>query len=361
MAALRAATDDWAHGRVDPATLDAPVDRMRAAYAQIVGSAATDVTLAGSVSQVVGMVAASLPVGARVLAAEGDFASVLFPFMADGRLDVTLVPLEGLLDAVRPGIDLVAVSAVQSSDGRVMDLDALARAARDAGAKTLVDASHAAGWLPMRARDFDVVVSAAYKWLTAPRGIALAAVNPRATWLRPVNASWYGTDEPWNNLYGPPMHLSATARRFDTSPPWQLVEAGAVALELLAGLRRSDVRDYSVGLANHFREAVGMSASNTTIVSVKGVDPKQLAAGRRARIGPGRSVAAVVLPVQRPQRRGACRSRAAGARRGVGECWADSPRSAGPPLRRCHFYRQIRHLPGMTALREMSDWRRQPL
>ena len=290
VAALRTATDDWAHGRVDPSALDAPVDRMRAAYAQIVGSAAADVTLAGSVSQVVGMVAASLPAGTRVLAADGDFASVLFPFMADGRLDVTLVPLEGLLDAVRPGIDLVTVSAVQSSDGRVTDLDALARAARDAGAKTLVDASHAAGWLPMRARDFDVVVSAAYKWLTAPRGIALAAIHPRATWLRPVNASWYGTDAPWNNLYGPEMRLSTAARRFDTSPPWQLVEAGAVALELHAGLRRRDVRDYSVGLANHFRDAIGMAPSNSTIVSVKGVDPRLLAdAGIRAAGRGGRS------------------------------------------------------------------------
>lgn len=288
--ALHAAADDWAQGCVDPSALDVPVDRMRAAYAQIVGSAATDIALAGSVSQVVGMVAASLPVGARVLAAEGDFASVLFPFMADGRLDVTLVPLERLLDEVRPGIDLVAVSAVQSSDGRVMDLGALARAARDAGAKTLVDASHAAGWLPMRARDFDVVVSAAYKWLTAPRGIALAAIHPHATWLRPVSASWYGTDAPWNNLYGPSMRLSSTARRFDTSPPWQLVEAGAVALELLAGLPRAAVRDYSVGLANHFREEVGMAPSNTTIVSLTGVDPRQLAdAGVRVSGRGGRS------------------------------------------------------------------------
>ncbi len=278
--ALRAAVDDWASGRVDPSALDLPVDRMRAAYARIVGAEATDVTLAGSVSQVVGMVAASLPVGSRVLAAEGDFASVLFPFMADGRLNVTLVPIEGLLDAVRPGVDLVAVSAVQSSDGRVVDLDALANAARLAGAKTLIDGSHAAGWLPIRARDFDVVVSAAYKWLMAPRGIALAAVNPRATWLRPVNASWYGTDDPWNSLYGPPMHLSATARRFDTSPPWQLVEAGAVALELLAGLNRREVQGYSVGLANQFRDAMGMPPSDTVIVSLTGVDPRLLADAR---------------------------------------------------------------------------------
>lgn len=276
-AALRSAVDDWVNGKVDPYALDAPVDRMRAAYARIVGAHADDVALAGSVSQLVGMVAASLPQGSRVLAAEGDFASVLFPFMGDGRLDVTLVPIEGLLDAIRPGVDLVAVSAVQSSDGRVMDLDSLALAARLAGAKTLVDVSHGAGWLPMHARDFDVVVCAAYKWLMAPRGLAFAAVHPRATWLRPVNASWYGAQDRWNSLYGPAMNMSTTARRFDTSPPWQLVEAGAVALEFLAGLRRTDVQRYSVGLANQFREAMGMPASDTAIVSVSGVDPRTLA------------------------------------------------------------------------------------
>lgn len=296
VAALRGAADDWALGRTDPSALDGPVDRMRAAYAKLVGAKSADVTLAGSVSQVVGMVAASLPAGARVVAAEGDFASVLFPFMADGRLDVTLVPIERLVDAVRPGVDLVAVSAVQSSDGRVVDLAALAQAARAAGAKTVVDVSHAAGWLPMKARDFDVVVGAAYKWLTAPRGIALAAIHPRATWLRPVNASWYGADRPWESLYGPPMNLSTSARRFDTSPPWQLVEAGAVALEFLASLDIRETHAYSVGLANEFRAAMGMAPGASTIVAVEGADAHALAdVGVRASARGGRARLAFYL------------------------------------------------------------------
>ena len=128
--------------------MDPAVDRMRAAYATLVGADAEDVTLAGSVSQVVGMVAASLPDGARVLAVRNDFASVLFPFLSDPRLQVTLVELDDLVDAIRPGIDLVAVSAVQSCDGRVADLTGIALASRLAGVKTLIDVSHAAGWLP---------------------------------------------------------------------------------------------------------------------------------------------------------------------------------------------------------------------
>ncbi len=291
--ALRAATDAWEAGALDLAAIDGAVDRMRIAYAALVGAEPTDVALAGSTSQVVGMVAASLADGARVVIADGDFASVCFPFLADPRLDVHVVPLERIVAETRAGVDLVAVSAVQSSDGRVADLTGLAMAARVAGVRTLVDASHAAGWLPLHARDFDVVVTSAYKWLTAPRGIALAAVHPDASWVRPVTASWYGADEPWASLYGPPMRLSATSRRLDTSPPWQIVEAGAVALEGLVAQGVDSIYRHSVSLANEFRASLDMAASTSAIVAVDDVDPLALreagirasARGGRARFG----------------------------------------------------------------------------
>lgn len=293
--ALHGAADDWAVAATDPSALDPCVERMRAAFATLVGASAADIALAGSVSQVVGMVAASLPDGARVLAAEHDFGSVIFPFLADPRLDVTLVPIEALPDAVVPGVDLVAVSAVQSSDGRVTDLAALATAARAAGARTVVDMSHGAGWLPIDARDFDVVAAAGYKWLTSPRGLAFAAIRHEAYngpggWLRPVNASWYGADRPWESLYGPRWNASRTARRFDTSPPWLLVEAGAVALELLAAQPVREVNDYAIGLANQFREGIGLAPSNSAILSVTGVRAEELArAGVRASSRDGRT------------------------------------------------------------------------
>ncbi|WP_062462530.1 aminotransferase class V-fold PLP-dependent enzyme [Demequina soli] len=290
-AALRRATRAWEQGTLDPAALDGSVDRMRAAFATLVGAGGPqDVALAGSTSQVVGMVAASLPDGARVVVAEGDFASVPLPFVHDPRLEVRVVPLARIVPETLLGADLVAVSAVQSADGAVVDLDALAMAARVSGARTLVDASHAAGWMTMRARDLDVVVASAYKWLGAPRGIALAAVRPEASWVRPVNASWYGADAPWASLYGHDIALSATARRLDTSPPWQLVEAGAVALELLVAQGVEAIGRHSVGLADAFRERVGMAPGASPIVSVAGVDPCALArAGVRAAARGGRA------------------------------------------------------------------------
>ncbi|NTV40063.1 MAG: aminotransferase class V-fold PLP-dependent enzyme [Demequinaceae bacterium] len=288
VAALHMAAAAWGTAACDPVGIDAVVHRARTAYATIVGSRARDVAIAGSVSQVVGMVAASLPAGARVLAMEDDFTSVLFPFLADPRLTVELVPFERLVDSVRQGVDLVAASAARSNDGRVLDLGALAEAARESGTRTLVDVSQSAGWLPMDATQFDVVVAGGYKWLMTPRGVAFAAVRPEASWVRPVLASWYGADDPWSALYGAPLRLSADARRLDTSPAWQIMEAAAVSLETLAALDVREVNAYSVGLANDLRGALRLAPSNSAIVSVPGDAAAVAAAGVAASARDGR-------------------------------------------------------------------------
>jgi selenocysteine lyase/cysteine desulfurase len=275
VAALRRAADLWASGRCENDAWAGWVERSRAAFGSLVGVNADHVTLAGTASHVVGMAAASLAPGSRVLCVADDFNSVLGPFQADPRLRVTLVPYEQLIDAIVPGIDMVAVSAVRSNDGRVLDLNALAEAARLAGARTLVDATHGTGWLPIDAARFDVVVVAAYKWLLCPRGISFAAISPNATWLRPIYANWSATDNPWGSLYGPELRLSDTARRFDSSPPWPLLEPTAISLELLASVGPARLGEHSVGLANAFRDALGLPESNSAIVSIPG-DPRPL-------------------------------------------------------------------------------------
>jgi len=270
VAALRRAADTWASGACQTDAWAGWVERSRAAYGQLVGVEADRVALAGTAAHVVGMTAASLPAGARVLCVEDDFTSVTGPFLADPRLRVTMVPFELLLDSIVPGVDLVAVSAVRSNDGRVLDLAAFAEAAATVGARTLVDATHGTGWLSLDASRFDVVVSAAYKWLLCPRGISFAAVREDADWLRPVYANWSATDDPWGSLYGPSLPLSDSARRFDSSPPWPLLESTALSLELLAEVGVERLGEHSVGLANAFRAELGMAESNSAIVSLPG-------------------------------------------------------------------------------------------
>ena len=90
----------------------------------MLGRDPSEVATGSQASQFVGLVAASLRPRSVVLAAEEDFTSVLFPFLR-ADLDVRLVPLDRLVDSITSEVDLVAVSAVQSADGRLIDLAAL--------------------------------------------------------------------------------------------------------------------------------------------------------------------------------------------------------------------------------------------
>lgn len=261
---------DWRAGALHAPSFDGEVDRCRTAYASLVGIDPSRVAIASQVSVVAGLVAGSTPAGSTVLCAEGDFTSVLFPFLADPDIRVRLVPLDSLIDSVGDDVDLVAVSVAQSSNGTLLDLDALADAADRAGTRTFLDATQAAGWAEFDADRFDVTVCHGYKWLCSPRGAAFMTVNASGDeWLHPRDAGWYAGDDPWASIYGSPLRLAPDARRFDVSPPWFSFAAAAPTLEALAEVGVATIGRHSVGLANAFRERVGLEPSNSAIVSVR--------------------------------------------------------------------------------------------
>lgn len=192
--AFAAATSDWARGVCTPDLYDEAVERSRSAFTSLVGVPVEWVATGSLVSPLVGLVAAALPDGAKVLCAENEFTSVLFPFLAhsDHESSVTSVPLEELIDRIDSSVDLVAVSHVQSADGRVCDLASLSSACHRHGVASLVDATQSAGWHPIDATSVDYLVVGAYKWLMSPRGTSLMSVNPAAKFtLRPLYANWY--------------------------------------------------------------------------------------------------------------------------------------------------------------------------
>ena len=271
--ALNEAIGTWGAGRAEAAGYDELVNRARQRFASLVGTTPERVAIGNQVSTFTALVATALPDGARVLAAEEDFTSVLFPFLAhaDRGVQVKTVPLASLVDAIGPGVDLVAVSAVQSADGRLVPggLEALASAAARHGCLTYVDATQAVGWLPFDADRFDFVSCAAYKWLLSPRGTAFGVVRPeRLGMLRPLYAGWYAGDDPWTSIYGPPLRLAKDARRLDISPAW-LAWAGTVpALELLAEVGIAAIHRHDLALANALRGRLGLAAGDSAIVTV---------------------------------------------------------------------------------------------
>ncbi|GAA2782836.1 aminotransferase class V-fold PLP-dependent enzyme [Saccharopolyspora taberi] len=266
--AVSRAVSRWAAGLDRSTDFDDAIATARAAYGRLVGFPAERVAIGASVSQLIGLVAGSLPDGARVLVAAGDFKSVSFPFAAHQDRGVTVTEVDlAEIPARAAEFDVVAVSVVQSADGRFVDLDAL-RAARSASTRVLLDATQAAGWTPLRLDWADWVVAAGYKWLLAPRGAAWMAVRADAP-LRPGNANWYAAEDPWASTYGLPLRLAGDARALDLSPTWFSQVGAAVSMSWLAGLDLAEVAAHCTGLADRLREGLGMAPAGSAIVSVE--------------------------------------------------------------------------------------------
>jgi selenocysteine lyase/cysteine desulfurase len=265
--ALQEALADWQGGRTTWEPWGESTERAREAFARLTSVEATQVAIGANVSTLVGLVACSLPAGARVVVPDVEFTSNLWPFVTAGH-DVRTVPAHRLAEAIDASTDVVAFSAVQSATGEVADLDALATAARHHGALTVVDATQATGWLPFDASRFDAVASSAYKWLVSPRGTAFLALAPGLLErITPAAAGWYAGEDVHGSYYGLPMRLARTARRLDVSPAWFSWVGTAPALELFERIGIDAIHGHDVALANRYREARGLPPSNSAIVS----------------------------------------------------------------------------------------------
>lgn len=284
---LQAALRTWRHGSRSWEEWGESTERARAAFARLVGVATGDVAVGSTVSELVGLIAAALPDGARVVVPDVEFTSNLFPWLvhADRGVEVRTVPADRVAESVDRRTSVVALSAVQSATGEVADLDTVSAAARDVGALVVVDATQAVGWLPVDASRVDALVCAGYKWLMSPRGSAFLTLGTRLRErLRPLNAGWYAGEDVHGSYYGPPLRLAEDARRFDVSPAWFSWVGTAPTLELVERIGVEQIRTYDVALANRFRAGLGLPPGDSAIVSasVPDAEPRLARAGVRA-------------------------------------------------------------------------------
>ncbi|WP_046775408.1 aminotransferase class V-fold PLP-dependent enzyme [Streptomyces yangpuensis] len=257
------------------------VNRARASFARLVGVDADRVAVGSAVATHVGLVAASLPSGAEVLCPEDDFASVINPFVVRDDLKVRFAPLESLAEAVGPDTALVSLSAVQSADGRKADLAAVRAATAAHGARMLVDASQAAGWLPFDATPYDYTVTVGFKWLLGVRGASFLTVSQEAQEaLTPLHAGWVAAESMWDAVYGPMPELAASARRFDESPAFLAYHAAEVSLALFERIGIEAVHAHDTALAARYRAGLASLGhepvpGDAAIVSVPGLAGRQ--------------------------------------------------------------------------------------
>ncbi|MFF3646864.1 aminotransferase class V-fold PLP-dependent enzyme [Streptomyces sp. NPDC002564] len=272
----RLATEN-AEGRPGGAGDFEAVDAARAAFARLVGVDPGRVATGGSVAVHAGLIAGSLPPGAEVLVPEGEFASIVNPFVLRGDLKMRYVPLAELAGAVTPTTALVSFSAVQSADGRTADLAAVRAAAAAHGARTLLDATQAAGWLPLDANAYDYTLTGAFKWLLCPRGVSFLTVREEAQdSLAPLHGGWLAAADTWNSTYGPLDRLAPDARRFDEPTAFLAYHGAAAALTLVEEVGVAAIHAHDTALAARYRR--GLAALGHTpvpgdspVVSVPGL------------------------------------------------------------------------------------------
>lgn len=269
--ALTQAVSTWHTATGDPHHWSQAVETTRTHFAHLISAPTNDITLGASTSQTVGTIAASLPDGAHILVPEGEFTSTTFPFHthADRGLTVRTAPLHALAEHITPTTDLVAFSPVQSSTGALAPTEQILTAARTHHTLVLADATQAAGWLPLDATRFDALVCSAYKWLMAPRGLALAYLSPALrTRLRPTNAGPMADATPATAFYRDHFEPAPTARAFDLSPNWFAAVAAAPALELLLQQGVERVHAHNTRLADRLRAHLGQPPAHSAITTV---------------------------------------------------------------------------------------------
>lgn len=262
--ALAEAMDHALSGDFDWSTWDAAVDRTRAMFAQLCGVDPSTVATVGSLAEAAATVARGRPPGVALLG-DDEFQSLLLPFLAEASRD-SARPTElatraegqsrtdALLDRLRPGVELVAVSETTTHDGELVDIGAIKARAAEVGAELLVNLTQSLGAKPAPAGTAapDYLAAHGYKWLLAPRGAAWlhAAPTARAD-LRSIAPGWK-TAEGARGLFGGSPLASEGLKRCDISQAWLPFIGAEAALGLIGALDLSVVEQHALDLADRF-------------------------------------------------------------------------------------------------------------
>jgi len=169
-------------------------------------------------------------------------------------------PATDLTDDLIAALDrrtaLVAVGSVQYATGSRIDVARLQRAAKQVGARLVVDATQAAGALPIDAASWnaDVVVSSGYKWLGGHGGVALAVMAPSLLERMPPLPGWMGAPAPFD-FDATQILLADDARRYTQSTMSYVSMAGlTAALDQLHGLGEANIEAHARRLAERLLE-----------------------------------------------------------------------------------------------------------
>jgi selenocysteine lyase/cysteine desulfurase len=253
---------------IAPDDFTVPVDQLRGAFAGLLGvpEDADGIAITPSVSYGLSTAAANLHLerGQVAVVLDQQFPSDVYPWEQvahrhGGSLHAVARPADDdwtaavLADLDRLGdqVGLVAVPPCHWIDGGVVDLVAVAAAAREVGAAVAVDVCQWLGAVPfdVAAVRPDFVAGATYKWLCGPYSLGFLWAAPDRRDGEPIEHGWTARSNShclaclaeYSDEYHP------GARRYDVGEVanFTLVPAALAAAEVVAGWDPAVVADHS--------------------------------------------------------------------------------------------------------------------
>jgi selenocysteine lyase/cysteine desulfurase len=173
--------------------------------------------------------------GDNIVIPRDEFPSNSLPWLAQSSrgVDVRQVDIRqaenaetALLDAMDDRTRILAVSAVQWTDGFRLDLASLGQHCHEHGVLFFVDAIQQLGALQLDVADahIDFLAADAHKWLLGPEGIAVFYSSAKAReQLKLLQVGWHMLENHWNFSGNTPA--TTTARRFEAGSPNTLGQA----------------------------------------------------------------------------------------------------------------------------------------
>lgn len=250
-------TEPWAR-------FDEVADRLRRQFATLIGASSEQIALLPDMSTVAYQAASVQRWRGRrrrVLLAGSDWPGIAHVWLAQQVRGCEVITVDTpdspqALDNFRSVLDdrtaVVCAPLVTWRDGLRLPIKQLASAAHEVGARLFVDASHAAGVLPVDIQDLgcDFLATTTSTYLLGLPGLALLYVRHPTGGPRPTLTGRNGRRNP--HAFDPfTLDWPATARRFETDT--RAIAAAYTALagiEAIGRLRAEDIEAHVRGLAD---------------------------------------------------------------------------------------------------------------
>jgi selenocysteine lyase/cysteine desulfurase len=207
------------------------VERLRALFGRLTGADADGVALVPATSYGFAVAARNLGLRARdrILVLAGEYPSGIYSWRtAERKTGAEIVTVarergqtwtDAILAVLDERISVVSVPNVHTTDGALIDLDAVAERAHAMGCRLVVDACQSVGAMPLDVERLrpDFLVTVGYKWLLGPFALGFLFVAEEHREGEPLEENWIvrvGAED-FSGLTDYSDEYQPGARRFD--------------------------------------------------------------------------------------------------------------------------------------------------